>query len=202
MTFKKPLLCMLAISLIAATAIAQASVITRAQFGTTAVTYGFENSAVGALTPSDGFLTVSGAHVNRGYIPAGQSGLNYTNDGQYSTVAGAAMRFSFTSTVNAVGFNAYYNNAPILFQVFNSQNVLLDSISTSPTDCGAICGFVGLRADGISYAIASLPTVHRHNLYADNIIYQAQSQSVPEPTSIVLFGIGALALGLRRRLVK
>lgn len=201
MTSKKPLLCILAISLVAATATAQASQITRAQFETTAVTYGFENSAVGALTPSDGFLTVSGAHVT-GNTPPGQSDLTYTNDGQYSTVAGAAMRFSFASTVSAVGFNAYYNNAPILFQVFNSQNVLLDSISTSPTDCGDICGFVGLRADGISYAIASLPTVQTHNLYADNIIYQAQSQSVPEPASIVLLGIGALALGLRRRMAK
>lgn len=198
MQLNKHIACSLLATIISAFAMsAQAAVITRAEFGSDAVNYGFENSAEGVLKPTDGFLTVSGAYVTGGYNVPGQNGFTYTNAGSYGTAAGAAMRFSFASAVSAVGFNAYYNNAPVLFQVFNAQGTLLDSISTMPTDCGSICGFIGLKANGISYAIASLPSVNAHNLFADNVVYE--TQDVPEPASIALFGLGALALGLRRR---
>lgn len=179
---------------------ANAGFIARNAFSASAVNYDFTGATVGAHTVGDGFLSVSGAHVNSGYVPPTASGLNYTNDGGYSTTRGGAIRFDFTAEVSAVGFLAYYNNSPVLFQVFNSANVLLDSISISPTDCGSICGFVGLSTAGISYAIASLPGLpNQHNLYVDNIIYQA---SVPEPTTLALLGLGLLAVASRRRATK
>ena len=175
---------------------ASATFIARSAFDATAIDYGFTNSTTGALTAGDGFLTVSGAHVTNS-APTGMSGLTYTNDGAYNTTPGAAIRFDFASDVSEVGFTAYYNNSAVLFQVYNSANLLLESISISPTDCGGICGFIGLKDNGIRYAIATLPgRANIHNLYVDNIVYE---KSVPEPATLALFGLGLLAFASRRK---
>ena len=174
---------------------ASATFIPQNQFANTATTYDFTGATVGSLTAGDGFLTVSGANVVSN--SPGATGLSYTNNGGNGSVAGNAIRFDFSSAVSAVGFIAYYNNSPVLFEVFNSANALLDSILISPTDCGGICGFIGLQANNISYAVASLPgRPNIHNLYADNVIYQS---TVPEPATLALLGLGLLGIVASQR---
>ena len=187
---------------------ASAAFISLASFSPSAVTYGFENAAVNALTPGDGFVSFSDGEVANGSPGTPGGGIrSYTNLGVANPPAGGVLRMDFASAVSAVGFAAYYNNSAVLFRVFDSSNNLLDSYSGSPTNYGSINGFIGLSTGvaNISYALASVPAVNNiHNLYIDNVIYQGQSSSVPDGGStLALFGFAITVVagaGLRRKL--
>ena len=183
---------------------ASAVPITLAGFGPSAVTYGFENAAIGAITPGNGFVTFSDGEVMGVSYALGGGVRSYSNIGVVNPPPGGVLRINFASPVSAVGFAAYYNNNPVLFRVFDSSNNLLDSSLTSPTDYGPINGFVGLNTGiaNISYALASVPNVDGiHNLFMDNVIYQGQTAaSVPEGGStIALLGLATAAVAGARR---
>ncbi|XOV90571.1 MAG: hypothetical protein ACFHX7_11975 [Pseudomonadota bacterium] len=172
---------------------AQAVPIAFGDFDATAVIYDFNAATPNALTAGDGFVTFSDGEV-RDSSP-GSNGNSYSNVGSYNPPSGGFLRFDFSAPVSAVGFTAYYNNDPVLFRVFDASNNLLDSSSTEPTDCGSICGFIGLDvgANLISYALASVPLRDNiHNLYIDDVIYQ--STGVPAPATLVILGLGLLLI--------
>jgi hypothetical protein len=113
---------------------------------------------------------------------------------------GGNFRIDFASNVSAVGLDVYYNNADVLFQLFDSSNNLLDSIYASPTNYTGIGGFLGLNVGSslISYAIVGVPTVSGHDLYIDNIVYQGAT--VPDEANIVgLLGLSFVGIAMFRR---
>ncbi|WP_186766542.1 VPLPA-CTERM sorting domain-containing protein [Puniceibacterium confluentis] len=190
------------LSAAALTTSAQAATIALNDFGPSAVSYGFDNAVSGAATAGDGFASFSDGNVsslNNGPM----TGQSYTNNGAGGSGPGGFLRIDFASLVSAVGFDGYYNNAPVLFQVFGAAGNLLDSSLTSPTNYGGISGFFGLDvgANLISYALASVPDRDTiHNLYMDNVIYQ-QVAAVPLPATLplILLAIGGMGVTARRR---
>lgn len=171
----------------------QATPIAFADFDASAVQYDFNSATFNSTTATDGFVTFSDGIVRN--ASPGSAGFSYDNS---NSPQGGFLRFDFATAVSAVGFIAYYNNRDVLFQVFDSVGTLLDSSTSSPTDCGSICGFIGLDvgSNNISYALASVPLRDSmHNLYIDDVIYQ----SVPAPAAVILFGLGLALLGARRR---
>jgi hypothetical protein len=153
-----------------------------------------------------GNLTVTGGEArNDVFDPVGPMDVqNYTNIGNFNPPAGQTIRFDFASLVSAVGFSVHYNNSPVSFQLFNSFNVLLDSFLGSPTDFGSITGYIGLDVgtNSVAYALLDVPAVSGHNMYVDNIVYQASASPVPEPATLSLLGLGlagAAVVRYRRR---
>ncbi|MDV7144883.1 VPLPA-CTERM sorting domain-containing protein [Tropicimonas sp. TH_r6] len=181
---------------------AEAAVIALDAFDADAVTYDFSNATLNATTAGNGFVSFSDGNVSTAYV-APQSGLTYTNNTTGGSTGGGFLRMDFAELVSAIGFDGHYNYAPVLFQVFDADDNLLDSSLTSPTGYGPITGFFGLDvgANLISYALASVPDRDSiHNLYMDNVIYQ-QVAAVPLPASLpmILVGLGGLGVVSRRR---
>jgi len=177
---------------------AHATFIARASFGPAAVTYDFSGAPFDSPIAISGILTVSGGAV----FPRAVDPLvipTYSNAGAGGNPPGNPIRLDFSSVVSAVGFDVHYNHNPVLFEVYNSLDVLLDSFFGSPNDFTPITGYIGLDvgAPNISYTIISVPALPTtHNLVIDNIIYQA---SIPEPTTLALMGLGLAGIGWKRR---
>ncbi len=116
-----------------------------------------------------------------------------------SVPGGGTTIISFLTAVSAVGFDGIYSINKLAFELYDKNNVLLDSSLTAPKNYniiapGTLSGFFGLSTglNNISTVKIHMPTKENlGNLYLDNVIYQTV-EKVPEPTSITLLGMGAL----------
>lgn len=178
------------------TNVASAGLIQLSDFDADATVIDFNDGAVGATTYASDILTVIGGEVSGGAPGANNSGFSYTN--LVNPLPGV-FRLDFASAVSAVGMNVYYNYSDVSFKLFDTNNALLDSYLGSPTQYGMIDGFVGLETgvNNIAYALIDVPSVNAHDLFIDNVIYQTV-ESVPEPTSLAIIGLGLFGLVTRR----
>ncbi len=158
--------------------VANANFIAREDFTGSAIDVDFSDGVVGAPSYISGILTVSGGVTQTNlFDPPGPMDIfNYTNNGENGTPIGGVIRLDFATEVSAVGVDVHYNQSPVLFELFDANDTPLKSILASPMDFGKITGYLGLDAGSISvsYALLSVPDLPgEHNLYIDNIVYQA-----------------------------
>lgn len=183
----------LAILLLALPMAANAIPIDRADFDPSAVEYGFDGEALGAIVVGDGFLTVSNGNVAN--LARGDLVVPTYYDGNDASI----IRLDFASSISAVGLDFNSNNADTTLYVFDAFDVLIESFTLAVADqfpCGGFrCGFIGIDTGGlnIAYALIDTPLIG-NELFIDNIIYQA-----PEPGTLALLGIGLAGIGLARR---
>ena len=176
--------------------IANAGLITRAEFGPSATEYDFTGTSTGQVIVGDGNLSLSNGRVeilgSLGFI----SGNSYY-DGADSSV----IRLDFASAVSAVGLDFIVNNQPTTLSLFNSSNLLIETTTLSniglPLGGSYPYGFIGLNVGSaiISYATIDTPLIG-NELYIDNIIYQ--SSSIPEPSTLAILALGIMGLASRR----
>lgn len=155
------------------------------------------------ITPGVSFALTSGTDA---YLaPAFQSG-NPTQAIGVNNPRSAGWAMTFSVPVNAVGLDVFQNNGagsqfgvPIdaTVDVFGVSGLLGSFNATIPSGSA---GFAGVFSD--AELITSL-TVNNVNSFdvIDNVEFGATNVSaVPEPSSLALFGIGALGMiGTRRR---
>lgn len=191
----------LAASMLVLSASANAQFIDSQNFDSTAIAIDFEDGVLGQTVYTSGSFTVTGGDLYTYGTLGPLEGVQYANAGRGTDPAGAPIQLTFNSNVSAIGFDVRYNNNPVLFQVFDNEDTLLDEYFGSPIQYGAITGYIGLDigANLISYATISMPALpETTSLVIDNVIYQ--SSAVPVPAAIWLFGSGLLGLvGVARR---
>lgn len=197
---KSPWVALATVCLMFVAPIANATSVNLAFFGPTPETVDFSGGVAGQAVYVDGIVTVTGGNVVTGVSVANMPTPNYTNNGGGGNPAGGVLRIDFATAVSAVGMDVHYNNSPVQLRLFDSLNNLLDSIMGSPTNYGTITGFLGLDvgANLVSYALVDVPAVNSHDLYIDNIVYQAQG--VPDEASMLgLLGLSLVGVALFRR---
>ena len=180
---------------------AEASAILRAEFNPTATTYGLDNAIFGSTTATNGDATL----IN-GSVSTLNSG-NLVGNSYYDGADASVIRINFLNPVAAFGLDWNSNNANPTLSVFNSANVLLESLTLDwtqfPAPDGYPTGFIGLNVGINSIAYATIDTPRNGNeLYVDNLIYQ-RTAAVPVPATLPLLAIGAASLiAIRRRKAK
>jgi hypothetical protein len=164
----------------------------------------FEAQASGSFTSlTIGNVTFSTSGGQVGYISSDYSG-QYNNSGKslqntYSSDAFSSLRISFASAVSAFGFNWGASDQPWQLRAYDSGNNLLEGW-TMPTTAGSNAGeFYGIAYAGIAYAILDTTSVGDY-IFVDNFRYAPASVGVPEPTTMLLLGLGLVGLaGFRKR---
>ena len=187
---------------ISSTSIA-ATLFNRADFGSVAIEYDFENSSEGQTVVTDGNLQISGGEVGTLNLPfpidIGADSKIYDSD--------SSIELSFFEPIAAVGFNFVIDFIDSLtLSLLDETDSLLSSttlsqaaLSSCPSPADSIaCGFIGVNAgvNLVSKAVFEYSgTVINQFPFIDNIIFQ----TVPTPGIIWLFGPGLLALVWNRK---
>ena len=178
--------------------IANAGLITRAEFGPSATEYDFTGTSPGQVIVGDGNLSLSNGSVEIVGTVGTLSGGAYYDGGDSSVI-----RLDFANAVSAVGLDFFVNSQPTTLSLFNSANLLIETTTLShiglpiAVSGGAPYGFIGLNVGSaiISYATIDTPLIGLE-LYIDNIIYQ--SSSIPEPSTLAILALGIMGLASRR----
>jgi hypothetical protein len=153
-------------------------------------------------TPAQTFsnLTINGVNFS---VPAGQAGYissayagQYNSTGQslqntYANNAFNSLTITFSNPVNAVGFNWGASDTVWTLTALNASNQVLATRDLPKTLASNAGDFFGLAVNGIKKIVIAEPGSGDYILL-DNLHYGngARVQSVPEPTSAILFGLG------------
>lgn len=163
----------------------------------------FEAQVSGSFTSlTIGNVTFSTSGGQVGYISSDYSG-QYNNSGKslqntYSSDAFSSLRISFASAVSAFGFNWGASDQPWQLRAYDSGNNLLEGW-TMPTTSSSNAGeFYGISYAGITYAILDTTSVGDY-IFVDNFRYAPASVGVPEPTTMLLLGLGLIGLAAFRK---
>lgn len=178
---------------------AEASAILRTGFNPGATSYDLTNATIGSTTATNGDATLRNGDVSRGSRGSVLAPSYY--DGNDSSV----IRIDFLNPVSAFGLDWIAGNANPTLTVFNSSNILLESLTLDwtqfPISRGLPIGFIGLNVGSNEIAYATIDTpLNGNELFVDNLIYQ-RSATVPEPATLPLMFIGTLGViaAIRRR---
>ncbi len=177
---------------------ANAIPITRVGFDPGAAEFDFSGLPAGQIIAGDGVLTVS-----NGYVRAATLG-NVIAPAYYDGDDASVIRLDFSGVVSAVGMDFISYNADTTLSLFDAGDGLLESFTLArggQFGCGGFsCGFAGIDLGSSLAAYATIDTPLLGNeLYIDNIIYQSAHQSVPEPTTLAILGLGLAGVGFGRR---
>lgn len=159
----------------------------------------YTSLAVGGVTFGGGngtFLVTD--NLAGSYNTTGRNLQNEQNQGSTSI-----LNFTFASPASAFGFNFGASNEDWLLEAFDASNNLLESHTLTQTWFSNAGDFFGIAASGIASARATQMT-HVNDagvdwILLDNFSYVAGRQSVPEPGSLLLIGLGLAGLSMSRR---
>jgi hypothetical protein len=164
----------------------------------------FEAQASGSFTSlTIGNVTFSTSSNQVGYIDSAYAG-DYNTTGQslknsYESNAFSSLRISFASAVSAFGFNWGASDQPWQLRAYDSGNNLLEGWTMPTTSSSNAGDFYGISYAGITYAILDTTSVGDY-IFVDNFRYAPASVGVPEPTTMLLLGLGLVGLaGFRKR---
>ncbi|MFO7603059.1 MAG: PEP-CTERM sorting domain-containing protein [Gammaproteobacteria bacterium] len=162
-----------------------------------------------ATYPAGGGLTIGGVtftandnhlRIDNTYQAFNQSGT-YLDNGTYGSNGFSQITFDFPVTTNAFGFTWGMAEAFANWQLaaFDSGDGLIESHLLPSTTSSNAGEFVGIAANGISYATLSWGGDYDW-VAIDNFTYQQTATSVPEPGTLLLLGAGLLGLtGVARK---
>ena len=171
-------------------------------------TINFESTALGGFTNLNlgGGVTLSGGSGTEirntpGGVPDGLFGYNTTTGGAnflYTNAASAMVTFNFATPITSFGFfwtgsqTSGASASSIQFNDGSPQTIVLPANSLGGA---AFVGFT--NATPITSLRVSVPF---DLIGIDDVTYSSEAvTAAPEPTSVMLFGSGALLLAARRR---
>jgi hypothetical protein len=175
----------------------------------------FESGPVGHFT-SQAFGGVTISVANSAYASpasfdvAGDYAGSYNTRGRYHItnfgVEFQSMRFDFGTTTSALGFLFGASDSSWTLSAYNASNTLLDSINIAPvsgSNAGDFFGLSGLAGASYATLIQNQDGAYSNGgvdyVFVDNFAYAAGGQSVPEPTTLALFGLACLVSTRLRR---
>jgi hypothetical protein len=166
-----------------------------ALIGSTVIDFNAESEAEFTSRTFGSFATFTG--VNPLYVEstfADQYGMtgNYLSN-QFN---GGAFTISFAKPVSAFGFNWGAADQPWTMSLFGANNNLLETIDIAAQIDPYVGLIGGLNLSGItSVVFTDLSSYGFDYILLDNLQYvQANVVDVPEPSSMLLLGLGLLAL--------
>ena len=157
----------------------------------------YSSLAIGNVT-----FSANNNHLQIDNTYSGSYGMSgkYLDNGTYSNEGFSSMTMTFAGGTSAFGFiwGAAEESSSWVLNAYNASNVLLDTYGIPSTSSGP-GAFVGIAANGISYATLGWTGAYDW-VMIDQFSYVAGSSQVPEPTTMILFGLGLIGLaGLRKR---
>jgi hypothetical protein len=142
---------------------------------------------------------------------------SYNTSGQYlgnTTTGFSAITFSFSSTVDAFGFNWGGSDTTWTLTAYDPSDNPLESYNIPAVGSSNSGDFFGLAVNDIAYAtlgqngswsqlsflgLASLGLNLNDEIFIDNFSYANDALPTPEPATMLLFGSGLIGLGAVRR---
>ena len=159
---------------------------------------------VGAILPGVTFVDDPGPDGLAMYLAGPGYAANATTALGQNNPASDAINLMFDTPVSAIGFNIFQNfggGVPLseseLYQVrlFDTGGALIVTYDVAVPDQGG--AFFGYVTDGAGVAKVSVNNPLAFDLI-DNVSFSS-ADPAPAPASLLLFGLGAAALGIGRR---